>query len=70
MIALSAGAEMPAWSDVAGEHVAKYGDHGQKAYRGGRRCGGSCYGGYCGGYGGCYGGCYSGWGGCYGWPLR
>jgi uncharacterized protein (TIGR03000 family) len=75
MMALSAGAEMPAWNDVAGEHVARYGDHGQKEYRGGRRCGGGCYGGYCGGNGGCYGGwggCYGGgYGGCYGgWSGR
>jgi uncharacterized protein (TIGR03000 family) len=70
MMALSSGAELPAWNDVVGEHVAKYGDHGQKEYRGGCRCGGSGYGGYCGGYGGCYGGwgggCYGGWGGGYG----
>jgi uncharacterized protein (TIGR03000 family) len=78
MMALSGGADQPAWTEAAGEHVAKYGDHGQKEYRGchgrrGRRgcCGGGgCYGG--GGYGCCgggwgyggygYGGCSGGYG--------
>ncbi len=73
MMALSGGADMPAMSNDSGEHVAKYGDHGQKEYRlfGRRRggChggGGGCHGGggcYGGGYGGCHGG---GWGGCTG----
>jgi uncharacterized protein (TIGR03000 family) len=73
MMALSGGADMPAWNDAPGEHVAKYGDHGQKAYRcGGRRggchgCYGGGYGGYCGGWGyGCYGGGY-GYGCCGGY---
>jgi uncharacterized protein (TIGR03000 family) len=67
MMALSGGADVPALNDAAGEHIAKYGDHGQKEYRRGRRChgcsgGGYCGGGYCGG-GYCGGG---GWGGCCG----
>jgi uncharacterized protein (TIGR03000 family) len=69
MMALSGGADQPAWTEVAGEHVAKYGDHGQKEYRcgGRRRChgGGGCYGGGGGCYGGGYG-CYGGGYGCYG----
>jgi uncharacterized protein (TIGR03000 family) len=73
MMALSGGADMPAMSTAAGEHVAQYGNHGQKEYRlfGGRGChggrGGGCHGGggcYGGGYGGCYGG--GGYGGCHG----
>jgi uncharacterized protein (TIGR03000 family) len=60
MMALSSGANQPAWTEAAGEHVARYGDHGQKEYRcGGRRRG--CYG-CCGG--GCYGSCYGGYGCC------
>ena len=51
MMALSGGADQPAWNEFAGEHVARYGDHGQKQYR----CGG-CYGGCYGGYG------YGSWG--------
>jgi uncharacterized protein (TIGR03000 family) len=74
MMALSSGAEQPAWNDIAGEHVARYGDHGEKEYRcGGRRrgcygcCGGGCYGSCYGGYGCCGGGCYGGRGyGCCG----
>jgi uncharacterized protein (TIGR03000 family) len=78
MMALSGGgADLPAMNDAAGEHVARYGDHGQKQYRcGGRlrgRCGGcygGSYGGCCGGRGyGCYGGgygCSGGGYGCYG----
>jgi uncharacterized protein (TIGR03000 family) len=62
---------MPAYGDATVDHVAKYGDHGQKEYRlfGRRGChgGGGCRGGGCYG-GGCYGGgCYGGgYGGCYG----
>ena len=68
MMALSGGgADLPAMNDAAGEHVARYGDHGQKQYRCGGRLRGCCGGGYGGCYGGCYGsrcgGCY---GGCYG----
>jgi len=76
MMALSGGADQPAWNEATGEHVARYGDHGQKEYRcgGRRRCsgGGGCYGGGCsgGGYGcsgGGYGGCWGGGGyGCAG----
>jgi uncharacterized protein (TIGR03000 family) len=74
MMALSGGADQPARTDMAGEHVARYGDHGQKQYRCGG-CYGGCYGcyggygyGYCGGgWGyGCYGGYRGGYGGCYG----
>jgi uncharacterized protein (TIGR03000 family) len=76
MMAMSGGVDLPAYGDVAVDHVAKYGDHGDKQYRGchgGRRarrchgCCGGCYGGCsgCNGGGGCYGGgCYGG--GCYG----
>jgi uncharacterized protein (TIGR03000 family) len=70
LMALSGGGDQPVWLDSAGEHIARYGDHGQKEYRcGGRRgrrgChgGGGCSGGGCCGYGG---GCYGGGGGCYG----
>ena len=68
MMALSGGgADLPAMNDAAGEHVARYGDHGQKQYRCGGRLRGCCGGCYGGGYGGCYGGCYGGGGyGCYG----
>ncbi|HKI35980.1 MAG TPA: TIGR03000 domain-containing protein [Gemmataceae bacterium] len=69
MMALSGGANGPAWHDATGEHVAKYGDNSQKAYRchGCHGCHGcyGCYGGCHGCYGGCYG-CYGGCGGCYG----
>jgi uncharacterized protein (TIGR03000 family) len=71
MMALSGGgADLPAMNDAAGEHVARYGDHGQKQYRcGGRRrgCCGGCYGGGYGCYGGGYGCCGGGYGyGCSG----
>jgi uncharacterized protein (TIGR03000 family) len=77
MVALSGGADVPAWDNAAAEPAAKYGDHGHKQYRcGGRRgchggggcSGGGCYGGGCyGGWGGYRGGCYGGgYGGCWG----
>jgi uncharacterized protein (TIGR03000 family) len=68
MMALSGGADATALSPATGEHVARYGDNADKAYRcGGRRRGG-CHGG---GWGGCsgggWGGCSGGgWGGCHG----